>query len=122
MPTEKKQISYSFSCKRCGTCCREEGVVYFSKADISRASKLLDMPQKDFILRYLVFSSDGYFHTVTKRKACAFLKNNSCIINEVKPRQCSTFPFWKEYMSKDGTIVRFDRPCPGMKKKVISRR
>ncbi|MGL4369651.1 MAG: YkgJ family cysteine cluster protein [Spirochaetota bacterium] len=107
---------YTFSCTRCGKCCREEGIVLFTKKEIRLAAELTGLSQDEFIGRYLSLTSDGYTHFVGKRSRCAFLTKNGCSINSVKPKQCRSFPYWNEYTDSRGKIVRFDRPCPGVKK------
>jgi hypothetical protein len=110
------KASFDFNCTMCGKCCREEGFVFFSRNDIRRAAKHLGMTQKSFCAEYLILTSDGYALSVTKKNPCTFLSKNGCIINKSKPKQCATFPYWNEYIGKEGELVNFDRPCPGVKK------
>jgi uncharacterized protein len=116
----KGNAAFSFTCVRCGTCCREEGIVFFSPDEIRRASDYLNIDERDFIEQYLFYAAGGYAHRVKEHSACAFLKNSKCIINEVKPEQCTSFPYWREYVANDGTLKNFDRKCHGVfcKKKI----
>jgi Fe-S-cluster containining protein len=45
--------------------------------------------------------------------ACVFLENHQCLLHDVKPEQCRTFPFWNEYIGKDGDLINFNRKCGG---------
>lgn len=117
----KKNVILEFSCTRCGLCCKEEGYVFFSYSDISRASRYLKITPMDFIKKYLKYNEDlEHYIEVTKSLPCLFLDNkNGCKINDAKPEQCKTFPYWKEYMDRDGNLIsgKFDRPCPGVQSK-----
>ena len=109
---------YSFSCTRCGYCCCEEGYVYFTEEEIDKASNILNMGRQDFIFSYLEKDEFAeYYHIVEKNSCCSFLIDNLCIIQEDKPSQCSTFPYWDEYMDINGNILKskFKRKCPGIK-------
>ncbi|HNX58059.1 MAG TPA: YkgJ family cysteine cluster protein [Spirochaetota bacterium] len=111
----RKKLNFTFSCTCCGNCCSEEGVVNFSGKEVSRAAEYLGMTRGEFINRYLEKSGRSYVHVVDKGKSCRFLEKRKCIINEVKPEQCATFPFWKEYVDRDGKLVNFDRHCAGIR-------
>lgn len=114
----KKNVILDFSCKGCGICCKEEGYVFFSSDDISRASRFLSVTPVNFIKEYLKYNENlGYYIEVLKSVPCLFLDDkNHCKIHEAKPWQCKTFPYWEEYMDKRGNLIsgKFDRPCPGV--------
>ena len=58
------------------------------------------------------------WHLKFKNNHCIFLKNNTCTVNEVKPVQCKTWPFWPELMEDKKTfekeVIDF---CPGSQEK-----
>ena len=116
---KNKNSILTFSCTGCGICCKEKGYVFFTDDDIKRASKLLEISPLIFINQYLDYEEGyGYHIKVTDDKPCTFLdENNRCTINSAKPNQCATFPYWKEYMDKNGNLIagKFNRPCPGVK-------
>ncbi|HEY1406462.1 MAG TPA: YkgJ family cysteine cluster protein, partial [Spirochaetota bacterium] len=62
---------------------------------MKKAAKYLMLTEKEFIAKYLKRTSSGYIHIVDKGSSCVFLKEKKCLINDVKPKQCATFPFWK---------------------------
>lgn len=115
--TKKKNIILGFSCKSCGTCCKEKGYVFFNKSDISKASKYLGITSLIFISKYLDYDDSlGYHIKVDYENRCNFLdKNDKCLIHKAKPTQCKTFPYWKEYTDKNGNLIsgQFNRPCKG---------
>lgn len=106
-------FKFKFECKKCGQCCREAGWVYFLPDDIKRASAYLSMTKAEFKKKYLT-NQGGLCVEVTALKPCVFLKDEGCIIHEAKPKQCATFPYWPEYVNKNGEIIDFNRPCPGI--------
>lgn len=108
----------TFECTMCGFCCSEEGYVFFSDDEIKKAANRIGITEEDFISKYLQKDAFGvYRHEVEKGAHCVFLVNNLCAINQCKPAQCATFPYWKEYTDKKGNIIlsKFDRQCPGVK-------
>lgn len=115
--TKKKNIILGFSCKSCGTCCKEKGYVFFNKSDISKASKYLGITSLIFISKYLDYDDSlGYHIKVDYENRCHFLdKNDKCLIHKAKPTQCKTFPYWKEYTDKNRNLIsgKFNRPCKG---------
>ena len=117
--SNNKNSILTFSCTGCGICCKEKGYVFFNDDDIKRASKFLEISPLVFINKYLEYEEGyGYYIKVTDDKACTFLdENNRCTINSAKPNQCATFPYWKEYMDKNGNLIsgKFKRACPGVK-------
>lgn len=40
--------------------------------------------------------------------------NNRCLVYEVRPEQCRTFPFWDAYREKFQQLLKF---CPGVSPK-----
>lgn len=112
-----EKATFTFSCTRCGECCREAGFVFFTEKEIHRAATYLGMEISAFKRHYLIRMSEGYAVSVSGTTPCVFLTSEGCTINDVKPDQCESFPYWQEYVGKNGELVNFDRPCPGIKKK-----
>jgi uncharacterized protein len=106
--------NFDFKCVHCGHCCRNEGIVHFTDNEITDIADFIGITPREFKERFLSFSSIGYAHHVMQGEQCIFLKNNLCAINSVKPRQCSSFPYWKEYIGKDGNLKDFNRHCSGI--------
>lgn len=110
--------NFSFKCRQCGECCREEGYIFFTKKDIKRASDYLKMEAGKFKDKYLKTVQGEYAIKVSPGKPCVFLNSQgACAINSAKPQQCSSFPYWPEYVNDAGELINFDRPCPGVKLK-----
>lgn len=91
-----------FECKKCGACCKWEGVVVLNPDDIRRIANYLTIDDEKFITGY---TKEDDNKTVLKNKpessSCIFLKDDRCKIWDVKPRQCAEFP------------KKYDKRCPG---------
>lgn len=116
---KNKNAVLVFSCTGCGICCKEKGYIFFNDDDIKKASDFLKISPPVFINKYLKYEEYyGYYIKVDEGKSCCFLdENNKCTINDAKPKQCKTFPYWNEYMDKNGNLIagKFNRPCKGVK-------
>lgn len=113
----KKDISYNFTfaCVKCGECCKEPGYVLFTKEDIKNAAKYLGIKKQDFVNKYLKKAYGAFVVEVLEDEPCLFLKKDKCSINDVKPEQCQTFPYWEEHVDENGNLINFNRKCPGTK-------
>ncbi|OGV50924.1 MAG: hypothetical protein A2X49_05710 [Lentisphaerae bacterium GWF2_52_8] len=93
----KNKIGKSFSCLRCGACCRWKGPVRVTEAEIDALAVFLKMDSREFIERYSVLTSDrrGLSLTEGADGICVFYdpESSSCLVQEVKPKQCREFPF-----------------------------
>jgi uncharacterized protein len=106
--------AFTFTCTTCGSCCCEEGYVFFNSHEIELCAEFLGISTYSFKKKYLTKISSRYAHEVKKNSSCVFLENSKCIINDQKPEQCRTFPYWEEYIGIRGELVNFDRPCRGI--------
>lgn len=91
-----------FECKKCGACCKWDGVVVLYPEDIRRLADYFSLGDTEFLDKYAKKSGG---RNILKDKqgssSCVFLKDNKCGIWDVKPKQCDEFP--KSY----------DKRCPG---------
>ncbi len=92
-----------FACHRCGNCCRGDGYVELTPADIRRAAAYLDLPPDRFLADYCQSHGEGVILVDQNDEAhsCIFLEENDeglfgCRIHGAKPEQCASFPFhWR---------------------------
>jgi len=106
-----------FSCTRCGRCCcGGEGYhVYLSLQEARTISFYLGVTWKWFRHHYLRRLEDGDLVAADNAGACIFLRaDGHCRIYEVRPEQCSTYPFWPELVSSAATWQREARRCEGI--------
>jgi len=81
-------------CLNCAACCKNYSP-RFKTPDIKRIAKHLRMKEGQFIEQYLVLDNEGDY--VVKSKPCPFLgTDNFCSIYEVRPSDCSRFPYTDE--------------------------
>ena len=105
-----------FECTRCGNCCRNHGdyaYVYLAEADVSAIARHLGMEREEF-LRTHCKEEDGWVTLRMDAPACAFLRpDHTCAIYPVRPKQCATWPFWKENLRR-ATWTEVGKDCPGI--------
>lgn len=101
----------SFSCRRCGNCCRGPGDVILDRDEVDAIAHLLALDVHAFTERCTRLTGDRRSLTLVERPdgACIFLTpDNACQIESAKPRQCRGFPFlWR--------TARLANMCAGWK-------
>ncbi|MCK5850377.1 MAG: YkgJ family cysteine cluster protein [Kiritimatiellae bacterium] len=101
-----------FECRRCGNCCAVRGYVRLNDEDIDAISEYLGISVYDFTKSYTRLIRNRQQLTLIERSdgACVFLQEDrTCLVNEVKPRQCRDFPQKWRY---DG----YEEMCEGGRK------
>lgn len=118
---KKDGFSYSFNVSACSTCqarcCTgESGYIYITNPEIESISEFLALDIKDFMQQYLY--KNAYKYSIKERKfgdsyECAFYdrESNGCMIYEVRPLQCRTFPFWDYFKNR---VDELKLECPGV--------
>lgn len=99
-----------FVCRRCGACCRIEGIVRLREDDTARIAAHLGMSETDFIARDTALAPDRRCLVLKDRPdgACAMLdEGNRCRIYSVRPEKCRTFPY--EWTNAESAAY-----CPGL--------
>lgn len=112
----------AFECTGCADCCRH---VYqrvpLESLDVYRLAKYMrdsgDNIQcpDDFLEKYAepaLLHECGYFsyflNTRGEDEACVFLENNRCMVHEVNPRACRTYPFFVDPENQN-YLVTYER-------------
>jgi Fe-S-cluster containining protein len=117
---EKEKVFWTeglrHECQRCLNCCSRPGLVHFSKADVARSSQYIGISESEFIDRYLIRDFDAFVLVVDDGEICPFLEGNSCKIQEKKPLQCRSFPFWPENLVSSATWDEVLQDCAGKDK------
>ncbi len=94
LPGLHEEAFEKIDCLNCAACCKNYSP-RFKTPDIKRISKHLRMRESVFIDTYLTLDEEGDY--VVKRTPCAFLGlDNKCSIYEVRPSDCSRFPYTDE--------------------------
>lgn len=83
-----------YDCQRCTACCRWPGQVRLDDSEITRIAAHLELSEHDFIQQYTRLRADrqGLALMDQPNGECIFLSGNDCVIQPVKPQQCSDFP------------------------------
>ncbi|MGV7221656.1 MAG: YkgJ family cysteine cluster protein [Nitrospinales bacterium] len=110
---EKENIR--FECQAgCFKCCLKPGVIFFEEGDILRASKFLNCTPSELKSSYLEFEEYEWLINVRADTSCPFLEKQGCSIHEAKPKQCSTYPFWRELLVSKIKWKLESENCPGI--------
>ena len=104
-----------FECQAdCFKCCMKPGVVNFDRGDIHNASKFLEMKTSDFKKKFLKKDFGVYEMELEEGQVCQFLTMQGCAIHPAKPKQCQTYPFWKENLRTRNHWELTAGFCPGI--------
>lgn len=114
-----------FKCQRSGKCCTApEGMfVFLTKADIYRIEDATGLNPweistlKSFdSTRFSDMPGTYYVLNMEESGRCLFLKEGSCSINDAKPTQCRTWPFWPELVREPKRMKVASDFCDGIGK------
>jgi uncharacterized protein len=93
-----------FKCTECGQCCTgSPGYVWATLEEVDTMAATLKISRQDFLKRY-TRQIDGRI-ALTERKQpngdydCVFLKDRKCTLYTARPKQCRTYPWWKENLN-----------------------
>lgn len=101
----------------CVDCCtgkQGEGYVWVSGDEMEAIAEHLGMAFFDFTRKYVRNVSGAYSLIEKPNHDCVFLENGRCSIYEVRPTQCSTYPFWPDIMHSESTWHAEAKHCPGV--------
>lgn len=105
-----------FSCTQCGNCCRNHGeysFVYLMPSEVGSIAAWLGLSRREFLARHCT-RKDGAVTLRTDSPACPFLgADNRCGIYPVRPKQCATWPFWRENLARAVWEDEVRACCPG---------
>ena len=82
-------------CGTCVACCRWDGEVHFSPAELDALADLLKMDVRDCAEKFFELSDDrrNLRLRMGKMEPCPFLGEGGCTIYEARPAQCRNFPY-----------------------------
>jgi len=105
------------ACSTCrGSCCRWGGYVWVTEEEMIEIAGVMNLDLEDFAEEYVKAAygrlslqerlRDGEYH-------CALFDpyNNCCLVYQVRPKQCRSFPFWESYRTNYHQLLEF---CPGV--------
>jgi len=104
-----------FECKQCGTCCFGEGGIRVQDHEIEKIAAFLGLSPHAFITSscaekhgkiYIACKSDGF---------CFFYDPEvQCRIHPVKPKPCSSWPFYPALLKDKDNWEMAKDACPGI--------
>jgi Fe-S-cluster containining protein len=110
-----------FKCTGCGNCCRgKPGYVWVNQTEMENIASFLKLPFDTFKknhVRKVYKPGEGYLYSLIELgedNACVFLKDNECSIYDVRPKQCSTFPFWPKHLASKNDWEALKEMCEGI--------
>ena len=96
--TIKNLEEMDFQCQRCSNCCRhDEGFVFLTKENAERIADHLKMTLAEFMeqcCRKVEMPEGKVLCLKEKSNFDCIFWSNGCLIYEVRPTQCMTFPYW----------------------------
>lgn len=111
------QEGLRFKCTGCGKCCTGgPGYVWVSEEEIDTMAQHLGISPAEFMRKYIRQRDNRYSLIELKRSGydCVFLRDKKCLIYQARPRQCRSFPWWKENLSSPQSWEITSRSCEGM--------
>lgn len=115
-PTPWFKNGLRFKCTECGGCCTgAPGEVPVSDEEIQAIATELDMAIDLFKRRFLRLKDNRYLLTEKKKTYdCIFLKDKKCGIYKARPKQCRTYPWWKENLTSEESWRVEAKRCEGI--------
>jgi hypothetical protein len=90
--------------------------VYLTPPEVAGIASHLKLPRREFLAKYCT-RKDGAVTIRTDSPACPFLQeDNRCGIYAVRPKQCATWPFWRENLERAVWEDEVRACCPGIGK------
>ncbi len=106
----------AFSCTGCGKCCTgAPGYVWVDAEEIEAMAAHLNITVDAFLRLYT--RKIGGRVALTERRPhydCVFLRGKLCTVYPVRPKQCKTFPWWKENLSSPEEWQETASRCEGI--------
>jgi uncharacterized protein len=114
LPELHEEAFSKINCLECAACCKNYSP-RFKTTDIKRISRHLKLKEGIFIETYLDLDDEGDY--VVKTKPCPFLgADNFCSIYDVRPSDCSRFPYTDEdvIVKRTALTLKNSSFCPAV--------
>jgi Fe-S-cluster containining protein len=105
-----------FECTGCGACCTgEPGYVWISVEEMTAVAEFIDMSLAEFQYEYAYQEQGRWSLRELPGGDCIFFdrETNGCLIYELRPTQCRTWPFWSSNLRKESDWEATCDECPG---------
>lgn len=108
-----------FECIECGNCCGGgPGFIWVNDEEKALIAQFLNIDENELKREYLTTHMGRCSIKEQKNYDCIFLDSESkrCKIYEVRPKQCSIYPFWTSLLENRKIWDYYAERCPGMDK------
>jgi Fe-S-cluster containining protein len=104
-----------FSCTRCGNCCTgAPGFVWVNDEEIRAIAEFRGEPLEEVTGLCSRMAHRGRTLRENADGDCVFYdRQQGCLIYQVRPRQCRTWPFWHSNVASPEAWQRTCEICPG---------
>lgn len=123
MPHVKKKTAVpwyheglQFECTGCGYCCSgQPGYVYVNDQEIEALAQFFGTTVREFEAQFVRPVGDEKSLIERPNGDCIFFDalTRKCLVYEIRPRQCRSFPFWPSVLKTEKTWEATCRTCPG---------
>ena len=115
-PFYESEGGLCFECQpNCAKCCKISGRVEIADGDVVRMAEALNMSETEFRKRFVKVENGELLLEEKKGGPCVMLgENDQCMVYDVRPTQCRTYPFWDEILANDFTWLLEKDFCPGI--------
>ncbi len=117
-PNKWYSAGLHFECLQCGRCCSgpAQGYIWVTKHETQLIARHLNMPVGELKSKFL--KRVGLRTTIIENphtRNCIFLRpNKGCVIYQVRPSQCRSWPFWPGNLASPNAWNDAARKCPGI--------
>lgn len=114
-----KKQPVCFGCTGCGQCCGGDPETHYIEllaGEAERIRRYLQLSAARFQRKHLVSIEDiGTGIRINNDGRCSLLSaGNRCLVYEVRPLQCSSYPFWPEVMQSKAAWLAEGSRCEGI--------
>ena len=109
--------TFSFSCDRCGRCCRSRDDILLNPGDLFRIASFFNSTPHQIVEQYCecYIGPDSRLPIIrlkpkTYRSTCPFLGSGGCKVHQAKPTVCALFPLGRAYLTTKGELIYFCQP------------
>ena len=104
-----------FECTQCGKCCTgSPGIVWITVQEMVAMAEVLKISLDLFKRKYVRQRDNRYALVEKKNNDCVFLKDKKCEVYKARPKQCQTFPWWKENLNTEKSWELAAENCEGI--------
>lgn len=109
------QEGLAFTCTQCGNCCTgDPGFVWVNDREITEIAGFVGVPEREIREFYGKKGPKGITLREKPNGDCVFFdRGRGCVIYEVRPTQCRTWPFWEGNIETPETWEKTCQICPG---------